>query len=128
MIYSVAVVIKESLPRPVMHIKNIAGRNLIYLESSRVWKWNFKQWNGKYGKIRFKYRSGNKIQVPRYPATVENYPYTARGFTASRNVVLPEWELTENCIFEEGDIFEVYDRSGKIIEKYEFKGKGWMLR
>lgn len=82
----------------------------------------------KYGKIRFKYCSGNKIQVPRYPATVENYPYTARGFTASRKVILPEWELMENCVFEEGDIFEVYDRSGKIIEKYEFKGKGWMIQ
>jgi len=44
----------------------------------------------RYGKIIHKIDKSSDIRLPEDVSTPGNYPYTGRGFTRSRNIVLPE--------------------------------------
>lgn len=79
-----------------------------------------------YGKITYSYNRETEIEVPRYEATSANYPYTGKGFTASKNVILPEWQqIGQN--FAENDLLEVFDsKTGNVISTYRFEGGMWV--
>lgn len=62
----------------------------------------------------------------------ENYqgvdPFTGRGFTGAKEIILPEYRLIEGQSFRNGDMINVYNRSGEIIKQYGFtKENGWMI-
>ncbi|MGN0495676.1 MAG: hypothetical protein ACI4GW_05580, partial [Lachnospiraceae bacterium] len=80
-----------------------------------------------YGKITYLYDGKTPILIPRYPATANNYPYSGKGFTASKNIILPEWTM-ENQSFVNGEILEVIDaKTGKTIQTYVYhKTNGWI--
>ena len=62
----------------------------------------------------------------------ENYqgvdPFTGRGFTGAKEIILPEYRFIEGQSFRNGDMINVYNRSGEIIKQYGFtKENGWMI-
>lgn|GEM_PF-3287694 len=85
-----------------------------------------------YGKITYTYNDGTAIKVPRGGSTPENAPFFGKGFTASKNIILPESEQGYQPL-EEGDIFSVCDaKNGDVIQQYIYKQnvdgtKGWQL-
>ncbi|MDQ7860406.1 hypothetical protein RCO48_02950 [Peribacillus frigoritolerans] len=50
----------------------------------------------------------SKVSIPNWDPTPESYPYTGRGFTGSKEVVLPEYYHTPRQ-FEDGDILDIKD-------------------
>ena len=77
-----------------------------------------------YGKIIYSYNGKTDIVIPRSAPTAADYPYTGKGFTASKNVILPEWKM-QNQEFVEDDILQIIDsKTGDIIETYIFDGVG----
>ena len=55
-------------------------------------------------------------------------PFTGRGFTGAKEIILPEYRLIEGQSFRNGDMINVYNRSGEIIKQYGFtKENGWMI-
>ena len=73
-----------------------------------------------YGKIIYSFNSKTDIEIPRSAPTPERYPYTGKGFTASKNVILPEWEMQKQA-FSKDDILQIIDsKTGDIMETYIF--------
>ena len=61
--------------------------------------------------------------------TIHNKPYTGRGFTGSKNIVLPEL-VQSNIQFKTGDLFRIYDsKTGHIISQFSYDKKleRWIL-
>ncbi|AAK79995.1 hypothetical protein BJV85_001841 [Clostridium acetobutylicum] len=74
-----------------------------------------------YGTIEYKENNPAKLIIPRWEANAENYPYTARGFTGSKNVVLPEFTYERGYVgnFQSGDILNIRDsNNGKVIQQF----------
>lgn len=78
-----------------------------------------------YAAMDMMYEFANDVETD---ATTDNFPYTGKGFTASKNVVLPEWEQTYQN-FREDDVLEIIDsKTGDILEKYVYSEEnGWVL-
>ena len=74
-----------------------------------------------YRKIIYKLDSFSDVNLPNDIPTPESYPYTGRGFTGSRNIVLPEWKQAEREYIH-GDLLNICDaKTGKMVEQYKFK-------
>ncbi len=75
----------------------------------------------RYGKIIYKIDKSSDIRLLEDVPTPGNYPYTGRGFTGSRNIVLPEWKQAEREYIH-GDLLNICDaKTGKVVEQYKFK-------
>ncbi|WFR59090.1 hypothetical protein QA584_08390 [Anaerocolumna sp. AGMB13025] len=82
-----------------------------------------------YGKITYVLEDADTIKVPTDFPTVENAPYTGRGFTGSKNIVLPEL-VQDNRSFIDGDILGVYDsETGTLTQQFVYDSDfGWVLK
>lgn len=59
--------------------------------------------------------------LPRWESNAENYPYTARGFTGSENIVLPELTYEKGYVrdFQNGDTLNIRDsETGNSIKDF----------
>ncbi|WP_260286489.1 ribonuclease YeeF family protein [Peribacillus aracenensis] len=61
-----------------------------------------------YGVFEYRLNDPSKVSIPNWDPTPESYPYTGRGFTGSKEVVLPEYYHTPRQ-FEDGDILDIKD-------------------
>ena len=75
-----------------------------------------------YAKITYVYDSETPIIIPREGAILDNAPFTGKGFTASKNIVLPESQQGYQRL-QIGDILTIYDaQSGDIVYQLSFGG------
>ena len=81
-----------------------------------------------YSKISFFLDEADKLDIPFGELDNASYPFTGRGFTGSKNIVLPEYKLMEERIFQTGDLITIFEsKTGKIMKQYEFiKDEGWL--
>ena len=49
-------------------------------------------------------------------------PFTGRGFTGAQEIILPEYMLTENHVFQDGNMINVYNRTGEVVQQFIFDG------
>lgn len=80
-----------------------------------------------YGKITYILKDADGVKIPTDLATVDNAPYTARGFTGSKNIVLPEL-IQDQRNFVNGDLLSIYDsKTGNVIQQLVYDKKlGWI--
>ena len=81
-----------------------------------------------YGKIIYELDKSSDVIFPEEVPTSENYPYTGKGFTGSRNIVLPELKQTERN-YVNGNMLIIHDaKTGEITELFEFSEwiNGWI--
>ncbi|GGA16662.1 ribonuclease YeeF family protein [Psychrobacillus lasiicapitis] len=75
-----------------------------------------------YGTIEYKISEPNQLSIPRWDPQPDSYPYTGRGFTGSKEIVLPEY-YQEARKFVEGDMFYIRDsKVGEPVLKFIFDG------
>ena len=81
-----------------------------------------------YSKISFFLDEADKLDIPFGELDNASYPFTGRGFTGSKNIVLPEYKLMEERIFQTGDLITIFEsKTGKVMKQYEFiKDEGWL--
>ena len=81
-----------------------------------------------FGVINYKVNNPELISVPDWKATPDSYPYTGRGFTGSKEVILPEFYQNERP-FSKGDILKVVDaKDGQVSSMFIYDKKmGWLL-
>ena len=82
-----------------------------------------------YGKITYILDDNNTIGFPNAVPNEENIPYTGRGFTGSKRVILPEL-LQQKRAFAEGDILSIYDaKTGNQLVQFIYDLElGWILK
>ena len=70
----------------------------------------------------------DKLDIPFGELDNASYPFTGRGFTGSKNIILPEYKLMEKRIFQTGDLITIFEsKTGKVMKQYEFiKDEGWL--
>ena len=71
----------------------------------------------------------DQLYIPFSEVENGSYPFTGRGFTGSDNIILPEYKLTKDHVFIEGDMISIHNsQTGEIMRQYGFKkNKGWVL-
>ena len=81
-----------------------------------------------YSKISFFLDEADKLDIPFGELDNASYPFTGRGFTGSKHIVLPEYKLMEERIFQTGDLITIFEsKTGKVMKQYEFiKDEGWL--
>ena len=82
-----------------------------------------------YAKISFFLDEADKIDIPFGELDNASYPFTGRGFTGSKNIILPEYKLIEERNFMDGDLITIFEsKSGNPIRQYKYvENKGWKL-
>ncbi len=82
-----------------------------------------------YGKITYILTDGDSVKIPADIATVDNAPYTGRGFTGSKNIVLPELVQSPRN-FIDGDILGIYDsNTGELVRQFIYDEElGWLMK
>ena len=82
-----------------------------------------------YSKISFFLDEADKLDIPFGELDNASYPFTGRGFTGSKNIILPEYKLMEKRIFQTGDLITIFEsKSGNPIRQYKYvENKGWKL-
>ncbi|WP_244971202.1 hypothetical protein [Vallitalea guaymasensis] len=76
-----------------------------------------------YGTIEYTVGDSNKLSIPNWEPTVDNYPFTGKGFTGSKNIVLPEY-YQDPRDFVNGDIFKIVDsKTGAVTQQFIFDEK-----
>ena len=82
-----------------------------------------------YAKISFFLDEADKLDIPFGELDNASYPFTGRGFTGSKNIILPEYKLMEEHVFKNGDMISVFEsKTGKVMKQYGFtKDKGWIV-
>ena len=82
-----------------------------------------------YAKIQFKLNETDMLDIPYEGDLKGNYPFTGRGFTGAKDIILPEYRLMKERMFYSGDTITIFDsQTGKILEIYEFiNEQGWLL-
>lgn len=80
-----------------------------------------------YSKISFTLDKADQLYIPFSDVEEGGYPFTGRGFTGSQNIILPEYKLTEERLFQTGDTITIFDsKTGQSLNQYEFvKDEGW---
>lgn len=79
-----------------------------------------------YAKINFTLDSKSRLDIPLREPKVGEYPFTGRGFTGSKEIVLPEYELRKGADYhyQHGDTIGIYDsKSGNLINQYIYDGE-----
>ena len=81
-----------------------------------------------YGRITYVLDDASTVSIANSPPTGNDVPYTGRGFTASENIVLPEYIQVERP-FQTGDVFTIFDaKTGDAIRTFSYvEEKGWKL-
>lgn len=82
-----------------------------------------------YGKITYILDEADSVSLPTDVPTLDNAPYTGRGFTGSKNIVLPELYQTD-VKFKTGDLLGIFDsKTGDIVTQfcYDKKLGEWIL-
>ena len=82
-----------------------------------------------YGKITYVLNETDGINIPTDFPIEANAPYTGRGFTGSKNIVLPE--LVQNMRpFVDGDVMGIYDaKTGVLRQQFVYDSDlGWLLK
>lgn len=84
-----------------------------------------------YGTIEYIENDPSKLVIPKWEANDDNYPFTAKGFTGSKNIVLPEFAYQSGYVkaFQDGDKLNIIDsETGNVATKLEFNKKvGWVI-
>ena len=82
-----------------------------------------------YAKISFFLDEADKLDIPFGELDNASYPFTGRGFTGSKNIILPEYKLIEERNFMDGDLITIFEsKSGNSIRQYKYvENKGWKL-
>ena len=82
-----------------------------------------------YGKITYILDDVDGIKVPTDFPIEDNFPYTGRGFTGSKNIVLPEL-VQDMRPFVDGDILGIYDaKTGVLTQQFVYDSDlGWLLK
>ena len=82
-----------------------------------------------YGKITYKLKDTASVKIPTDLISEDNAPYTGRGFTGSKRIILPEL-VQQPRSFTKGDVLEIYDsKSGNLVQQFKFDKKlGWVER
>ena len=85
--------------------------------------------NKTYAKISFFLDEADKLDIPFGELDNASYPFTGRGFTGSKNIILPEYKLMEERNFMDGDLITIFEsKSGNPIRQYKYiENKGWKL-
>ena len=85
--------------------------------------------NKTYAKISFFLDEADKLDIPFGELDNASYPFTGRGFTGSKNIILPEYKLIEERNFMDGDLITIFEsKSGNPIRQYKYiENKGWKL-
>lgn len=80
-----------------------------------------------YGKITYILGDADSVSIPTELASELNAPYTGRGFTGSKNIVLPEL-VQEQRDFINGDMLSIFSSSdGQLIQQLIFdESIGWI--
>ena len=75
-----------------------------------------------YAKIIFSLDKPEDLIIP-YKENYEGVsPFTGRGFTGAEEIILPEYRLTKNHIFQDGNMINVYNRAGEVVQQFVFDG------
>ena len=82
-----------------------------------------------YAKISFFLDEADKLDIPFGELDNASYPFTGRGFTGSKNIILPEYKLMEERNFMDGDLITIFEsKRGNPIRQYKYiENKGWKL-
>ena len=82
-----------------------------------------------YSKISFFLDEADKLDIPFGELDNASYPFTGRGFTGSKNIILPEYKLIEERNFMDGDLITIFEsKSGNPIRQYKYiENKGWKV-
>ncbi|MDE7222302.1 MAG: hypothetical protein K2O34_00805 [Acetatifactor sp.] len=82
-----------------------------------------------YGKITYILDEADSVHIPTDVPTIDNAPYTGRGFTGSKNIVLPEL-VQDARNFIDGDILGIYDSTtGELVQQFIYDSVlGWILK
>lgn len=82
-----------------------------------------------YGKITYILNDADSVQIPTEAPTMDNEPYTGRGFTGSKNIVLPEL-VQQRRLFVDGDILGIYNSiTGELTQQFVYDSDfGWVLK
>jgi LXG domain of WXG superfamily/Pre-toxin TG len=82
-----------------------------------------------YGTIEYKITNVEEVSIPNWKPNGNDYPYTGKGFTGSRNIVLPEYYQQERK-FLDGDLLNIIDsKTGGISRQFEYNIKyGWVIK
>ena len=80
-----------------------------------------------YAKIGFDLDYGGQLKIPFEEASPDNYPFTGRGFTGSKEIVLPEYKMLGEHTFKTGDRISIFDsKTGDLVGQYGYmNGQGW---
>ncbi|MEY8701307.1 T7SS effector LXG polymorphic toxin [Streptococcus ferus] len=73
----------------------------------------------------------DQLKIPFEEASPDNYPFTGRGFTGSKEIVLPEYKMLDEHHFVEGDTIGIFDsKTGDMVEQYIYDGDSetWLKR
>ena len=82
-----------------------------------------------YAKISFFLDEADELDIPFGELDNASYPFTGRGFTGSKNIILPEYKLMEEHVFKNGEMIRIFEsKTGKLMKQYGFtKDKGWIV-
>lgn len=81
-----------------------------------------------YGTIEYNLAEPNQLSIPRWDPKPDSYPYTGRGITGSKEIVLPEY-YQEARKFVEGDMMFIKDsKVGEPVFNFIYDGdtKSWV--
>ena len=80
-----------------------------------------------YGKITYALNNPASVKMPTELATEDNAPYTGRGFTGSKEIILPEYIQGKRKLVD-GDTLTILEaKTGKVIQKFTFDEEhGWI--
>jgi len=71
-----------------------------------------------YRTIEYKVNDVDKLSIPDWKPKANDYQYTGKTFTGSKNIVLPEY-FQETKQFVDGDNLNIIDsKTGTRVEKY----------
>ena len=71
-----------------------------------------------YGTLEYKANDTSKISIPDWAPKPDDYPYTGKAFTGSKDVVLPEY-FQDTRKFIDGDIIKIIDsNTGKVVQQF----------
>ena len=68
-----------------------------------------------------------RLDIPLQEPKVGEYPFTGRGFTGSKEIVLPEYKMLGEHTFKTGDRISIFDsKTGDLVGQYGYmNGQGW---
>ena len=83
-----------------------------------------------FAKITFTLDKTEELYIPFGDVENGSYPFTGRGFTGSKNILLPEYKLMTEHVFKNGDKISIFEsETGKPIKQYIFNNKyGWIIQ